>query len=102
MTNFAPVNDKSLYNMTLTSINQIPKGAVSDGFMEEVFTPGFGYYYIHVYAKGVRRYFELKGWYTGKHLFSTSVNNDREMAIRQIKDIADGLVNRYREQENNN
>lgn len=85
--------------MTLTSINQIPRGAVKDGFTEEVFTPGFGYYYIHVYTKGIRRYFELTGWYTGKSFFSTSIKDDREMAIRQIKDIADARVNRYRKED---
>lgn len=85
--------------MTLTSINQIPRGAVQDGFTEEVFTPGFGYYYIHVYTKGIRRYFELRGWYTGKDIFSTSIKDDREMAIRQIKDIADARVNRYRKED---
>lgn len=85
--------------MTLTSINQIPRGAVQDGFTEEVFTPGFGYYYIHVYTKGIRRYFELRGWYTGRETFSTSIKDDREMAIRQIKDIADARVNRYRKED---
>lgn len=85
--------------MTLTSINQIPRGAVKDGFTEEVFTPGFGYYHIHIYVKGIRRYFELTGWYTGKDYFSTSIKDDREMAIRQIKDIADARVNRYRKED---
>lgn len=85
--------------MRLTSINQIPKGAVKDGFMEEVETPGFGKYFIHVYTKGVRRYFELTGWYTGREYFSTSIKDDREMAIRQIKDIADERVNRYRKED---
>ena len=66
---------------------------------EEIFTPGFGYYHIHIYTKGMRRYFELTGWYTGKHLFSTSINNDRAEAIRSIKGIADDLVNRYRRKE---
>lgn len=85
--------------MTLTSINQIPKGAVKDGFMEEVETPGFGKYFIHVSTKGNRRYFELTGWYTGREYFSTSIKDDREMAIRQIKDIADARVNRYRKED---
>lgn len=85
--------------MTLTSINQIPKGAVQDGFTEEVETPGFGKYFIHIYTKGVRRYFELTGWYTGRENFSTSIKDDREMAIRQIKDIADARVNRYRKED---
>lgn len=84
--------------MTLTSINQIPRGATYDGG-EEVLTPGFGYYHIHIYTKGIRGYFELTGWYTGKHLFSISIKDDREMALRQIKDIADDLVNRYRKEE---
>ena len=82
--------------MTLTSINQIPRGAVQDGFTEEVETPGFGKYFIHIYVKNLRRYFELTGWYTGREYFSTSIWDDREMAIRQIKDIADARVNRYR------
>lgn len=84
--------------MNLTSINQIPRGTINDG-NEEVFTPGFGYYHIHISTKGVRRYFELTGWYTGKHLFSTSINNDRGEAIRSIKRLADDLVNRYRKEE---
>lgn len=84
--------------MTLTSINSIPKGAVKDGFSEEVETPGFGKYFIHIFTKGVRRYFELTGWYTGKHLLSTSINNDRAEAIRIIKRLADDLVNRYRKE----
>lgn len=82
--------------MTLTSINQVPKGAVKDGFSEEVFTEGFGYYYINIYTKGIRRYFELTGWYTGKSFFSTSINADRAEAIRLIKEIADARVDRYR------
>lgn len=41
--------------MNFVSINQIPKGAVKDGFSEEVETPGFGKYFIHIYTKGVRR-----------------------------------------------
>lgn len=85
--------------MALTTINQIPKGATKDGYSEEVFTPGFGYYHIIVYTKGIRRYFELTGWYTGKDYFSTSIKDDREMAIRQIKDIADARVNRYRKED---
>lgn len=85
--------------MNLISINQIPKGAVKDGFSEEVETPGFGKYFIHIYTNGVRRYFELTGWFTGKHLFSTSIKDDREMAIRQIRDIADARVNRYRKED---
>ena len=82
--------------MNFTSINQVPKGAVKDGYSEEVFTPGFGYYYIHIYTKGIRRYFELTGWYTGRHYFSTSINNDRAEALRSIKGIADDLVARYK------
>ena len=82
--------------MNLISINQIPKGAVKDGFTEEVETPGFGKYFIHIYTKGIRRYFELTGWYTGRDFFSTSIKDDREMAIRQIRDIADARVDRYR------
>lgn len=82
--------------MTLTSINQVPKGAVKDGFSEEVFTEGFGYYYINIYTKGIRRYFELTGWYTGKSFFSTSINADLAEAIRLIKEIADARVDRYR------
>lgn len=85
--------------MTLTSINQIPRGAFQDGFNEEVFTPGFGYYHIHIYVKGSRRYFELTGWYTGKHFFSTSIKDDRAAAIRLIKEIADANVDRYRNDE---
>lgn len=85
--------------MTLTSINQIPKGAVQDGFTEEVETPGFGKYFIHIYVKNLRRYFELTGWYTGRKYFSTSIKYDREMAIRLIKNIADVMVNRYRKEE---
>ena len=85
--------------MTLTSINQIPRGAVQDGFTEEVETPGFGKYFIHIYTKGIRRYFELTGWYTGRGCFSTSIKDDREMAIRQIKDIADARVNRYKKED---
>ena len=85
--------------MTLTSINQIPRGATKDGFTEEVFTPGFGYYYIHIYTKGIRRYFELRGWYTGKHMFSTSIKDDRDEAIRSIKRLADSLVDRYRKED---
>lgn len=85
--------------MKLTSINQIPRGAVKDGFMEEVETPGFGKYFIHVSTKGNRRYFELTGWYTGRHYFSTSINEDREMAIRHIKELADALVYRYRKED---
>ena len=85
--------------MTLTSINQIPRGVVKDGFTEEVETPGLGKYYIHIYVKGVRRYFELTGWYTGRESFSTSIKDDREMAIRQIKNIADARVNRYRKED---
>ena len=84
--------------MNLISINQIPKGAVKDGFTEEVETPGFGKYFIVVYTKGIRRYFELRGWYTGREYFSTSIKDDREMAIRQIRDIADARVNRYRKE----
>lgn len=82
--------------MNMKPINEIPRGAVYDGG-EEIFTPGFGYYYIHTYIKGVRRYFELTGWYTGKHHFSTSINNDKGEAIRNIKRIADDLVKRYKE-----
>lgn len=85
--------------MNFISINQIPKGAVKDGYTEEVNTPGFGNYFIHVYTKGVRRYFELRGWYTGRHLFSTHINNDRAEALRSIRGIADDLVNRYRKEE---
>ena len=85
--------------MNFVSINQIPRDATQDGFTEDVLTPGFGHYYIHVYTKGIRRYFELHGWYTGKHIFSTSINNDRAEAIRSIKDIADSLVNRYRKED---
>ena len=85
--------------MILTSINQIPRGAVKDGFTEEVETSGFGRYFIEVYTKGIRRYFELRGWYTGRFYFSTSIKDDREIAIRQIKDIADARVNRYRKKE---
>ena len=85
--------------MDLKSINQVPRGAVKDGFTEEVFTPGFGYYYIMIYTKGIRRYFELTGWYTGRETFSTSINDDRETAIRQIKDIADARVDRYRRED---
>lgn len=85
--------------MTLTSINQIPKGAVRDGFTEEVETPGFGFYFIHVYTKGIRRYFELTGWFTGKDYFSTSINDDRDIAIRLIREIADARVDRYRKGE---
>lgn len=66
---------------------------------EEVSTPGFGKYFIHIYTKGTRRYFELTGWYTGKHIFSTSIKNDRGEAVRRIKDIADDLVNRYRKED---
>ena len=90
---------KSLYTMNLISINQIPRGAVKDGFTEEVETPGFGKYFIVVYTKGIRRYFELRGWYTGREYFSTSIKDDREMAIRQIRDIADARVNRYRKED---
>jgi len=82
--------------MILTSINQIPRGAVLDGFSEEVYTEGFGYYHIHIYTKGIRRYFELTGWYTGKHLFSTSIKEDRTDAIRSLKSLADDLVARYK------
>lgn len=82
--------------MNFVSINQIPKGAVKDGMSEEVYTPGFGYHYIHVYTKGIRRYFEITGWYTGKFFFSTSINNDRAEALRSIKDIADDLVTRWK------
>ena len=78
--------------MALVSINQVPRGAEKDGFTEEVFTPGFGYYYILVSVKGSRRYFELTGWYTGKSIFSTSIKFDRETAIHQIKDIADARI----------
>lgn len=85
--------------MNFISINQIPKGAVKDGFSEEVETPGFGKYFIHIYTKGVRRYFELHGWFTGRHYFSTSINNDRAEALRSIKGIADDLVKRYRKEE---
>ena len=83
---------------TLVSINQIPRGATLERG-EEVFTPGFGFYHIHIYTKGIRRYFELTGWYTGKHFFSTFIKADREDAIRAIKDIADDLVNRYRKED---
>ena len=92
-------NTLNLYTMaTLVSINQIPRGSTHE-MGEEVFTPGFGYYHIHISTKGVRRYFELTGWYTGKHFFSTSIKADREDAIRAIKDIADDLVNRYRKED---
>lgn len=82
--------------MNFISINQIPKGAVKDGFSEEVETPGFGKYFIHIYTKGIRRYFELTGWYTGKHLFSTPIKEDRTEAIRSLKSFADDLVARYK------
>ena len=82
--------------MTLTSINQLPKGIVKEGYTEEIYTEGFGYYYIHIYTKGTRRYFELHGWYTGLGFFSTSINDDRETALRMIREIADARVDRYR------
>lgn len=85
--------------MTLTEINQIPRGAVQDGFTEDVFTEGFGHYFIHVSIKGRRRYFDLHGWYVGNSLFSTSINDDRAGAIRLIKEIADARVDRYRNEE---
>ena len=36
---------------------------------------------------------------TGREYFSTSIKDDREMAIRQIRDIADARVNRYRKED---
>lgn len=81
--------------MTLTEINAIPRRAEWQPG-EEVFTEGYGYYYIHCYTKGTRRYFELTGWYTGKSLFSTSINDDKEQAFKLIKEIADARIDRYR------
>lgn len=85
--------------MELKSIDQIPRGAVADGYGEEVETPGFGKYFIHAYVKNSRRYYELTGWYTGYHVFSTAIRDDRETTIRQIKDIADSLVNRWKKED---
>lgn len=85
--------------MELKSINQVPRGSKMDGYSVEVETPGFGKYFIHIYTKGARRYLELTGWYTGKHIFSTSIRNDRAESVRMVEDIADGLVARYKNKE---
>jgi hypothetical protein len=81
--------------MTLTEINAIPRGAEWE-LGTEVFTPGYGTYFIHCYNKGTRRYFKLTGWYTGKTLFSTSINDDKEEAFKLIKEIAEARIDRYR------
>lgn len=80
--------------MELKRIEQIPRGAAKDGFTSEVFTPGFGYYYIEAFVKGGRRYFELRGYYTGRQYFSTGIKDDRAEALGMIKEIADKLVAR--------
>ena len=82
--------------MELKSINQLPKGIEREGYAEDVYTEGFGHYYITIYTKGTRRYFELHGWYTGLCFFSTSIKDDRETALRMIREIADARVDRYR------
>ena len=81
--------------MKLININQIPRSVTREG-CEEVYTDGFGCYYIHIYTKGTRRYFELHGWYTGMDYFSCSIKDDRDEALAQVRVIADNRVNRYK------
>ena len=80
--------------MKYNEINTIPGKAVFEGPSEEVFTEGFGYYFIHCYVKGTRRYFELHGFYVGKHFFSSSINEDRGRIIDGLKEYADYLIHR--------
>ena len=77
--------------MILTQINTIPRGAERE-LGAEVFTPGYGNYFIHCYHKGQRRYFEMHGWYVGKSFWSTSVNDDKETAIRQLRQMAEDKI----------
>lgn len=81
--------------MTLTQINSIPRGAEHE-LGGEVFTPGYGRYFIHCYHKGTRRYFELTGWYVGKSFWSTSINDDKESAIRLLREMADDKIHRQK------
>lgn len=84
--------------MTLLSINQIPRGSEYDGSVE-ISTKGFGSYCIAVYTKNTRRYYELTGRYTGKSIYSTSIKDDRNEAIRHVKSIANSRVARFRKDD---